>query len=259
MDLELEGKVAWVTGASAGLGRATAEALAREGATVAVSARRGDVLNEVAGSLGHGSRAYPIDVTDETTIYAAAETIADELGAIDILVANAGGPPLGTFETLQDDAFKSAFALTLESAWHLSKAATQTMIARGGVIVFITSVYVKEVTDSFLLSSTMRNAVTGLAKQMSKELGAHGIRVVCIAPGRIDTERSQSIDEAAAERSGRSAAEIRSAGESLVPLGRYGRPEEIGNVIAFLCSGAASYISGTTVVVDGGRLNTISS
>ncbi len=258
MELGLEDKIAWVTGASSGLGRATAEALAREGATVAVSARREDLLDEVVSSLGGGARAYALDLTDERAIYATAEKIETELGPIEILVANAGGPPPGTFQTTSADDLRTGVELTLGSAWHLAKvAAPQMERAGGGVIVFITSWSTKEIIEGLLLSNMLRAAVTGLAKTMSKELGPKGIRVICVAPGRIDTERIEELDALTAERAGKTMEETRAASVARVPLGRYGRPEEIGDVITFLASERASYISGVTVVVDGGQLNMV--
>lgn len=254
MDLGLNGKVAWVTGASAGMGAATARALAREGARVALSARRAELLEALAGELG--GAAYPLDLTDERAIYATAEKIEADLGPIEITIVNAGGPPPGTFDTTDDDAFRAGFELTLASAWHVAKAASEQMSRVGhGVIIFITSWSTKEIIENLLLSNTMRAAVMGLAKTMSKNLGPHGIRVLCLAPGRIDTERIVELDSLNAERSGTMVEEVRAATESRVPLGRYGRPEEIGDVIAFLASDKASYMTGTTVVVDGGLLD----
>ena len=258
MDLGLAGKVAWVTGASSGLGRATAEALAREGAIVAVSARRADLLEEVSGTLGEKARAYPLDLTDERTIYATAEKIEADLGPIEILVANAGGPPPGTFASTTDDDLRTGVELTLASAWHLSKVVAPQMERAGaGVIVFITSWSTKEIIQGLLLSNMLRAAVTGLAKTMSKELGPKGIRVLCVAPGRIDTERIEELDSLTAERTGRSIDDARAASVAGVPLGRYGRPDEIGDMIAFLASERASYVSGITVAVDGGQLNMV--
>ena len=258
MDLGLSGKVAWVTGASSGIGRAVAEALAREGATVAISARREELLNEVAGSMGGNAHAYPLDVTDERAIYDGAEKIEADLGPIEILVANAGGPPSGTFESTDDDALRAGVELTLWSSWHLAKAATTQMESAGkGVVVFITSWSTKEIIQGLLTSNMLRAAVTGLAKTMSKELGPKGIRVLCVAPGRIDTERIEELESLTAERTGRSIDEMRAVSIAGVPLGRYGRPDEIGDVIAFLASERASYVSGITVVVDGGQLNMV--
>lgn len=259
MDLGLSGKVAWVTGASSGIGRAIAEALAREGATVAISARRENLLKEVAGGIGENAHAYPLDLTDERTIHDAAERIHADLGPINILVANAGGPPSGTFESTDDDALRAGVELTLWSSWHLAKEAASHMQAsgKGGVVIFITSWSTKEIIQGLLISNMLRAAVTGLAKTMSKELGPKGIRVLCVAPGRIDTERIEELESLTAERTGRSIDEMRAVSVAGVPLGRYGRPDEIGDVIAFLASERASYVSGITVVVDGGQLNMV--
>ena len=255
MDLGLDGKTAWVTGASAGMGRATAVALAREGATVALSARRAPLLDEVVAELGDSAHAYPLDLTDREAIYATADRIAGDNGSIDVLVANAGGPPAGTFATTDDDALRTGVDLTLGSAWHLAKAVVPHMEKRGGAIVFITSWSTKEIIEGLLLSNMLRAAVTAMAKTLSKELGPRGIRVLCLAPGRIDTERIEELDALTAERTGKTRDAVRDETAARVPLGRYGRPDEIGEVIAFLVSERASYMTGTTVVVDGGLLD----
>ena len=258
MDLQLRDKVAWVLGASSGLGRASAESLGREGALVAVSARRAGPLDEVVETVGSGAVAVPLDVTDSAAIETAAREVASRLGAIDILVVNAGGPPPGGFEATGADGLARGFDLTLASAWHLAKQVVPAMKTLGrGCVIFITSSSTKEVIPSLLLSNMMRAAVVGMAKTMSKELGPHGIRVLCVAPGRIETPRVVSLDENAAETSGRGVAEIRSESEARIPLGRYGRPHEFGDVLAFLASERASYVSGVTVTVDGGALNGI--
>lgn len=262
MDFGLTGKVAWVLGASSGLGRASADSLAREGADVALSARRESLLKEIASEIegGGGGRSLPValDVTDRDAIHDVAARVASELGPIDILVANAGGPPPGIFSDIGDDTLHDAFTLTTESAWQLAKAVVPQMRERKqGCIVFLTSGSTKEVVPGLLLSNMMRAAVVGMAKTMSKELGPDGIRVVCVAPGRIETARVQSLDETTAQSSGRSIEEVRAANRERIPLGRYGRPEEFGDVVAFVASPRASYVSGTTVLVDGGALNGI--
>lgn len=260
MDLELEGKVAWVLGASSGLGKATALSLARERATVAMSSRDRGRLDEAASdiedSTGTRPLVVPLDVIDEHAITTSAEQVVGEAGGIDVLVSNAGGPPPGTFDDFSDDDLASGFTLTTGSAWRLAKAVLPSMRARGGgCIAFLTSSSTKEVVPGLLLSNMMRAAVVGMAKTLSKELAADGIRVLCVAPGRIDTDRLKALDEATARRTGRPADEVRAANQSLIPLGRYGRPEEFGDVVAFLVSHRASYISGITVLVDGGLLN----
>jgi 3-oxoacyl-[acyl-carrier protein] reductase len=260
VDLELDGKVAWVTGASSGLGRATAEALAREGTAVGMSARQSDLLAKEASSLSErtGSRcvAVPLDVTDGNAIAAAAERVAAELGPVDILVANAGGPPPGEFATLGEDHLVAAYNLTTASAWRLTDAVLPAMRARGsGCMIYLTSSSTKEVVPGLLLSNMMRAAVVGLAKTVSKEAGPDGVRVLCVAPGRIETARLQSLDRRAAERSGKDIEDIRRAIQERIPLGRYGSPEEFADVVAFLASPRASYVSGISVLVDGGMLS----
>ncbi|MDQ3939879.1 MAG: SDR family oxidoreductase [Actinomycetota bacterium] len=260
MDLGLAGKVAWVLGASSGLGRASAEALASEGARVALSARGTDALEDAAAEIhrasGSDTTAVPLDVTDAAGIAAAHASIVAELGVVDILVANAGGPPPGTFDEIDESRLHHAFTLTTESAWRLVRAVLPDMRRQGrGCILFITSSSTKEIIPTLALSNMMRAAVVGMAKTLSKEVGAEGIRVCCVAPGRIDTPRVQALDRRAAESSSRSEEEIRSASQRNIAMRRYGTPREFGDVVAFLASDRASYVTGTTVVVDGGLLN----
>jgi 3-oxoacyl-[acyl-carrier protein] reductase len=262
VDLGLGGRVAWVLGASSGLGRACAAALAGEGAAVALSARRREPLEEAAAAIrtetGARCLAVALDVSDPDAVVAAHRDVVAHLGDVDILVANAGGPPPGTFAETDRDTLHRAFSLTVGSAWSLAKAVTPAMQRRGrGALVFLTSWSTKEVIEGLLLSNMMRAAVVGLAKTLSKELGPRGIRVVCVAPGKIDTPRLQALDEGAARRAGTPPAEIRAASEHGIPLRRYGAPRELGDVVAFLASDRASYVTGTSVVVDGGLLDSL--
>jgi 3-oxoacyl-[acyl-carrier protein] reductase len=239
VDLGLNGKVAWVLGGSSGLGRASAEALAGEGARVAISAREESRLNQAAGEIGKDRCIpVPLDVSDASAIPSAASEIASRLGPVEILVANAGGPPPGTFERLGDDVLLGAFQLTAASAWRLTAAVIPSMKERRqGVLLFITSSSTKEPIPGLLLSNMMRPAVVGMAKTLSKELGPHGIRVLCVAPGGIETPRSHALGH-------------QDVGS--IPLARLGRPREFGDVVAFLASERASYVTGVTVLVDGG-------
>jgi 3-oxoacyl-[acyl-carrier protein] reductase len=253
----MKGKVAWVLGGSSGLGYATAQSLAREGAMVAISSRRSDVLSAAAETIaqqnGAKCSAIPVDVTEAEGIESAAERVRSEIGEIDVLVANAGGPPPGGFSVHDDETLVEAFSLTTASAWRLAKAVVPSMQRRGGgCVVFLTSSTTKEVIDTLLLSNMMRAAVVGLAKTLSRELGPDGIRVLCVAPGRLATDRVATLDENAAKASGKSRDHVRRENEAKIPLGRYGRPEELGDVVAFLASERASYVTGVTVLVDGG-------
>lgn len=260
MDLELAGRVAWVTGASSGLGRAVAASLAREGTAVALSARREDLLAQEAARISErtGSRcvAVPLDVTSGPAIIEAAERVASELGPVDVLVANAGGPPPGEFASLGENELHAGFALTTASAWRLAASVLPSMRERrSGCVIFLTSSSTKEVIPGLLLSNMMRPAVVGLAKTLSKEVGPDGVRILCVAPGRIETARLQDLDEANAKRSGTSVEEVRKAMHARIPLRRYGTPEELADVVAFLASPRASYVSGISVLVDGGLLD----
>jgi 3-oxoacyl-[acyl-carrier protein] reductase len=261
MDLGLKGKNAWVLGASSGLGRASARSLAAEGANLAISARGEENLrataDEIAETNGTKCIPVPLDVSDLDAIAAAAAKVDDELGPLDILVFNAGGPPPGTLDSFEGhDTLDQAFKLVTASAWHMTQAVVPGMKQRGsGVLLYVTSWSSKEPIPGLLLSNMLRAAVVGMAKTISKELGPHGIRVACIAPGRIETQRLQELDELNAQGSGKTVDEVRAASHAEIPLRRYGQPHELGDVVTFLASDRASYLSGITVLVDGGMLH----
>lgn len=265
MDLGLAGRVAWVTGASSGIGRAVAVSLVAEGALVGLSARRAGMLEELAAQLnatGPGRAvAAPADVTDPDQIESAATHIEGELGRIEILVANAGGPPPGLFEDIDDATLHAGLDVTTVAAWRLAARVVPNMRRAGaGCIAFVTSSSAKEVIDGLVLSNLARPAISGLARTIARELGPHGIRALCVAPGGgIDTERIRFLNEDRALRSNRDPDEVRSEAEERIPLRRYGRPEEVGDVIAFLVSGRASFVSGVTILVDGGSAVGVSS
>ena len=263
MNLGLDNKVAWVLGGSSGLGRASATVLAQEGATVAISAREEVRLKAAASEidqLGGGTCvAVPLDVTDSSAIKQRATEIESELGGFDILVANAGGPPPGTFDDFDDDALYDAFTLTTASAWRATKTVLPSMRTRGGgAIIYITSISTKEVLDRLLFSNMMRAAVVGMAKTLARELASDRIRVNCVAPGIHDTQRVQQLDEARAQAEGKPVEEIRARVIASIPAGRLGDPLEFGNAVAFLASEAASFISGVSLTVDGGQLRSMS-
>lgn len=262
MDLGLSGRIALVTAASKGLGRAVALALAQEGADVAICSRDEAQIREAAEEIrdatGVRVLARVADVSRKEHIDALIAAVQAEYGRIDILVSNSGGPPPGRFLELDDGAWQKAVDLLLMSAVRLARGVLPGMQERGwGRILFITSGSVKQPIQNLILSNSVRAAVTGMAKTLAGEVGRHGITVNCLAPGRIDTERVRSLDENTAARMGRTPAEVRAALEAAIPLGRYGHVNEFGRVAAFLCSEAASYITGSTVVVDGGNINTL--
>lgn len=256
MDLDLDGRIAWVLGGSSGLGRASAASLSREGASVAISARTPEALEEARKDVGGNAMGVVCDVTDPSAIEEAHRQIVTELGEVDILVSNSGGPPAGDFEDHDDASVHAAYELLIASAWRLTKAVLPAMLERGrGTLLYVTSSSTKEPISGLLLSNMMRPAVVALAKSLSKEYGSRGIRALCVTPGRIATPRVQQLDQRRADASGRPVEQIRQASERSIPLGRYGVPTEFGDVVAFLASERASYMTGTSVVVDGGALH----
>jgi 3-oxoacyl-[acyl-carrier protein] reductase len=259
MDLGLSGKVAWVIGASSGLGAASARALAGEGARVAISSRSSDDLEQTAASIAAEADAeciaVPLDVTDPGAIRERASEVKDRLGPIDVLVGNSGGPSPGTFDDFSDDDMMAAFELTSASAWRLTKAVLPDMRARrAGCLIYLTSGSTKEIIDGLLLSNMMRASVVGMMKTLAHDLGGEGIRALCVAPGRIRTKRLEQLDASRADKTGASLEDVEAQSLATIPAGRYGDPKEFGEVVAFLASERASYVSGVSVSVDGGAL-----
>jgi 3-oxoacyl-[acyl-carrier protein] reductase len=242
MELGLRGKTAVVCGASSGLGLASAEALAEEGANVAMFARRRDVLERDANRIG--ALAVRGDVTNSADLGRLIERTLEAFGGIDIVVWNSGGPPAGKASEITDEQLESAFALLLQPAVRLVRLALPHLRkSKAGRIVFITSATVKEPTPHLALSNALRPGLTGWAKTLSRELGPEGITVNCVAPGRIDTPRMTELYGA----DGPPPEEL-----AQIPLGRLGTPREFGDVVCFLASARANYVTGTTVLVDGG-------
>jgi len=245
MDLGLKGRRALVTAASKGLGRACAETLVAEGAAVFISSRDLKSIEAAALEIGAaGSSARDLSKAEDPE--ALVNEAVDRLGALDILVVNAGGPPPGVFETVPLDAWERAFDLTLMSAVRLVHAALPHLKRSDqGRLVFITSISVRQPIANLLLSNSLRAAVTGLAKSLSLELAADRITVNCLAPDAILTDRLRHL--AGSEENLRRMAER-------APMKRFGEPAEFAAACAFLCSRQAAYISGQTLGVDGGSL-----
>jgi 3-oxoacyl-[acyl-carrier protein] reductase len=262
MDLQLKGKTALVTAASAGLGYATAAALSVEGARVAICSRDLNRAQEAAARIGvesgHEVLAFQADVASEQDLTRLFTDAGTALGGLDILVCNAGGPPAGGFGSLSEAQWAIAFQLTLMSVVRSVRLAVPLMqAAGGGRILTILSSSVRKPIDNLTLSNTFRPAVYGLCKSLSNELAPQNIQVNGLAPGRIETGRINQLDDALAEKRGVNRADIRAASEKQIPMGRLGQPEEFGRVAAFLCSPAAAYINGSALLVDGGAVTSL--
>ena len=258
MDLELKDKVVMIAAASRGLGYGIARAAAREGALISIASRNKDEIGQSAKQLREETGAsvdpYVCDVTNNDDILDWVANTITKSGSIYGLVANSGGPPPGPFASADDDHWKDAFQLTLLSSIRLIRAVLPSMRETGsGAIVTLTSSSVKEPIDNLILSNVMRAGVASLAKTLSRELVSQGIRINNLVPGRIDTERLAQLDANNAARTGLSIDVITEEQRKSIPAGRYGSIDEFGDAAVFLLSSKASYITGSTLVVDGGK------
>jgi 3-oxoacyl-[acyl-carrier protein] reductase len=241
MDLGLKGRTAIVCGASSGLGLATAEALAAEGANVTMFARRREVLEREADRIG--ALAVRGDVTNPRDLKAVVDRTVEAFGGLDILVWNSGGPPPGTATEITPESIEETVELLLAPLVRLVNLSLPHLVqSDGGRILVFTSSAVKEPTEHLALTNAIRPGVTGYAKTLARELGPQGVTVNCLAPGRIDTARLEQLYPG-----GPSEEHLQA-----IPLGRWGTPQEFGDVACFLASDRARYVTGTTVAVDGG-------
>lgn len=255
MDLGLRGRAAFVAASSKGMGRAIAEQFAAEGADVGMCARGADALNAAADAVrAHGTRvvATVADVSDELQAVTALQRAVDELGRLDALIVNAGGPPRGGFDDADDAQWDRAYATLFKSAIHLIRAALPSLRASdAGSILFIASSSVKQPIPGLTLSNGIRGAVNGLAKTLATELAPQHVRVNSILPGAIRTDRQIELAQLAG------ATDLDAFFEQVGranPMGRVGLPAEIARVAVFLCSPAASFVTGVALAVDGGQI-----
>jgi 3-oxoacyl-[acyl-carrier protein] reductase len=240
VDLGLHGKTAIVCGASSGIGLGIAESLAGEGTNVVMFARRRELLEREAARIG--GLAVPGDVTNQDDLERLVSTAVETFGGVDILVNNSGGPPRAAAAELDAEKIRTAVDLLLVSIVRLTTLCLPHLErSPAGRIVTVTSSTVREPIDSLALSNSIRPGIVGWAKSLARELGPTGVTVNCIAPGRIDTERIREVYP-----DGPSADDLAS-----IPLRRLGTTREVGDVVAFLCSERASYVSGIVVLVDG--------
>jgi 3-oxoacyl-[acyl-carrier protein] reductase len=257
MDLGLQGRRALVTAASRGLGRACAEALAHEGVKVFTCARDEAALEELERQIG-GAGHRVADVSDKAQVEATVGAAVEAMGGLDILVVNAGGAPPGTLDQVDDEMFEKAFHLTTMSAvWLWRSSLPHLRSSDQGRIVNITSAFVKEPSSQLLLSNAFRPGVTAMAKMLSAELAPVGVTVNCIAPNAILTDRTRSIARGSAEKAGVSVEEQLERHAATLPMARFGEAAELGDLCAYLCSARAGYITGQTIVIDGGTAKSI--
>jgi 3-oxoacyl-[acyl-carrier protein] reductase len=262
MDLGLSERVAIVAGASKGLGKAIALGLAREGANLAICARSKESLTDTAKWIEENYQvtALPIvaDLRNAQDIERVVDSTVRKFNRVDILLNNAGGPPPKSFEESTRDDWERAIDLNFLAGVRLIQLVLPYMKARQwGRIINILSSGLKQPIDGLIQSNAARAAVAGAAKTLSREVAAHGILVNNICPGRIQTERVDAVDAATAQRKGMSAEEVRRESCREIPIGRYGRPEEFANAVVFLASECASYITGSTLQVDGGYIRSL--
>ncbi len=262
MDLGLRGKVALVAAASRGLGRAIADVLAAEGASLVICARGADELEvarkSIASRAGANIHAVVADLSDRAQIDNVAREALGTFGRVDILVTNAGGPPAGKFETHAWDAWQRAVDLTLRSAVELTRAVLPGMRERKwGRIINVTSIAVKQPVDNLMLSNSVRSAVTGFARTLANEVATDGITVNNILPGYTRTERVEQLADATAAKEGLTRRDIVARFEQEIPMRRLGEPAEFAALAAFLASEQASYITGQSIAVDGGWIRSL--
>ena len=264
VDLGLKGKRALVTAASQGLGLAIATELAREGCEVVISSRRLDKLTEVAAdvnaALGTETIVHPVkaDVMDSEEIRYLVARTTQLLGGVDLLVTNAGGPVAGNFDEVTDEDWQRAFDLNMMSVVRLIRETLPHMRRQGGgKILNISSLYVRQPNVNLILSNAIRTGTMALLKTLALQVAHENIAVLNFAPGRINTDRVQWLDEQRAVREGKTAMDVAMEEAANIPMGRYGEPEEVGRLVTMLLSSANSYMTGQTILVDGGVINAL--
>jgi 3-oxoacyl-[acyl-carrier protein] reductase len=262
LDLGIRGKVALVSASSRGLGRAIAEELAAEGVNLVVCARGAEALRQTADDIRQRSGVEVVDVAADVSDPAGVERVVaaalDRFGKVEILVTNSGGPPSGPFESLTPEMWDAATRLLLTSAIGLTRAVLPGMKERRwGRILNVTSIAVKQPIEGLMLSNSLRAAVTGFARTLANEVAPFNVTVNNLMPGYTRTDRVEQLARAAGERSGGSAKDAFAKWEREIPMGRLGEPREFAALATFLASERASYITGSSIAVDGGWIRSL--
>jgi 3-oxoacyl-[acyl-carrier protein] reductase len=256
MDLELNGKRALVLGASRGLGMAIAKSLAAEGATVFAAARSRDKIADWAQDM---SNVTPLAL--DLAVIGQVDSVVDDLlkdGGVDIIVNNGGGPPPGTAQTAERGQWLTHFEAMAANLFHLNTRLLPAMKRREwGRIISITSSGVEQPIPNLALSNGIRSAVVGWSKTLANEVAGDGITVNVVMPGRIHTQRVDELDAAAAKRTETDVTEVAAKSRATIPAGRYGKPEEFADVVTFLASARAGYVTGSKIRIDGGSIKSI--
>jgi 3-oxoacyl-[acyl-carrier protein] reductase len=262
MDLGLKGRVAIVAAASKGLGRAVAEELAREGARVAICARTASTLEETAAqiqkSMGGEVFHQALDVTDSAAVGAFVAAVEARFGGVDICVTNSGGPPSKSFRDTKPEEWRAAVdQLLMSTVFFARETLPRMQKKKWGRLITITSSAVKQPVDGLLLSNSVRAAVAGLARTLANEYAADGITVNNVCPGFTRTARLDGLAATISARTGVKPEDVFADWEREIPAGRLGTPQEFAAVVAFLASERASYVTGTSIAVDGGLVRSL--
>ena len=261
MDLGVKDKVYFLAASTRRLGRAVAQELKDSGASVFLGGRDEKTLVQTLKDMGadqdrtvHGS---VLDASSAESIEQWIEEGLHTFGRMDGILVNAGGPPAGKFKDFDDSDFDAAYQLTLMSSVRMIRESLPALRGSKGNVLIVTSQSVREPVENLILSNVFRSGVNALMKTLSRELIVDGIRINCIAPGLISTDRLENIEKATAEATGKNVNEVRKEMQSGIPMGRYGNPSEFGKVGAFLLSPAASYVNGESIQVDGGLAKSV--